>query len=103
MEAELRINPARKELRVIVEAPARTAEAEALLARLSAGEPESLLGFQGSRAVMLTPADILRFYGEDKEVLAQTAADTFTVRRRLYELEALLAEDRKSTRLNSSH
>ena len=36
------------------------------------------------------PADILRFYGEDKEVRAQTAAGVYTVRFRLYELEERL-------------
>ena len=35
--------------------------------------------------------DILRFYGEEKEVRAQTAAGTYTVRLRLYELEERLA------------
>ena len=38
----------------------------------------------------MDPAEILRFYGEDKEVRAQTAEEVYTVRLRLYELEERL-------------
>ena len=51
----------------------------------------TVLGFRGAEATPLNLADILRFYGEDKEVRAQTAAGLYTVRQRLYELEERLA------------
>ena len=89
MEIELRLEPERTDIFVTVRAPGRTPEVESLLLRLDGGE--TLLGFQGDRAERLEPANILRFYGEDKEVRAQTAAGVFTVRQRLYELEKQLA------------
>ena len=72
-------------------APAATPEVEALAARILAEESGRILGFRGAEAVPLDPADILRFYGEEKEVRAQTAAGLYTVRQRLYELEERLA------------
>ena len=92
MEIELRLEPERTDIFVTVRAPGRTPEVESLLLRLDGGE--TLLGFQGDRAERLEPANILRFYGEEKEVRAQTAAGVFTVRQRLYELEEELAGTR---------
>lgn len=89
MDVELHIDPSLPDIAVTVRAPARTEELEALLARLTA-ERGPLLGFQEGTAVPLAPEAILRFYGEDKEVRAQTAEGTYTVRQRLYELEARL-------------
>ena len=76
MEVEVRIEPERTDVRVVIHAPARTEEVERLLAVLSERE-KGLLGFRGTEAVMLAPETILRFYGEDKEVRAQTAAGVF--------------------------
>ena len=90
MEVEVRIEPERTDVRVVIHAPARTEEVERLLAVLSERE-KGLLGFRGTEAVMLAPETILRFYGEDKEeVRAQTAEGVYTVRHRLYELEERL-------------
>lgn len=94
MEIEVKIEPSLPDVRVVVHAPARTEEVEALLARL-AEEQGTLLGFRdGGTAVPLAPEAVLRFYGEDKEVRAQTADGTYTVRQRLYELESLLDRHR---------
>ena len=89
MEVEVRIEPERTDVRVVIHAPARTGEVERLLAALS-GRAEGVRGFRGTEAVMLAPETILRFYGEDKEVRAQTAEGVYTVRHRLYELEERL-------------
>lgn len=93
MKLEVHIDPALTETRVAVYAPARTAEVDALLERLETGSGP-LMGFRDSEAVMLEAEDILRFYGEGKAVLAQTATGTWTVRERLYELEQKLAGKR---------
>lgn len=99
MRIEVELDPAQAELLVKVRSPGETAELAALLARLE--EPERLLGFRDGRAVPLEPAEVLRFYGEDKEVRAQTAEGAvYTVRLRLYELEERL--DRR-TFLRVSH
>ncbi|WP_304635063.1 LytTR family DNA-binding domain-containing protein, partial [uncultured Oscillibacter sp.] len=63
--------------------------ARALLARLE--EPERLTLFREGTAVPLDPGEVLRFYGEDKEVRAQAlGGEIYTVRLRLYELEERL-------------
>ena len=92
MEVRIEIDPERQDVSVIIRAPARTAEVEALARRLAAEGP--ILGFRGQEAFPLRPEDVLRFYGEDKEVRAQTAEGIYTVRFRLYELEERLPRDR---------
>ena len=92
MKLEVRLDPAEPEIEVVVRAPAMTPELAALLERLK--NDGVIFGFQGEAAIPLLPGDILRFYGEDKEVRAQTAAGTYTVRSRLYELEQRLADSR---------
>lgn len=89
MHVDVQLDPTLKEVTVTVRAPARTAEVDALLARLNSRDGR-LLGFRDGEAVPLEPASILRFYGEDKGVLAQTASGLWTVRERLYELEQQL-------------
>ena len=91
---ELRIDPAQAETVVTVQAPARTAEVEALLSRLTA-ENGTLLGFQENGAAVPLAADrILRFYGEEKEVRVQALDGVYTVCQRLYELEERFAGTR---------
>ena len=100
MKIDVALDPALRELLVKILAPGETEELAALLARLE-GEPPALLGFREGGAVPLDPAEILRFYGEDKEVRAQTLnGEIYTVRQRLYELEERL--DRR-TFLRVSH
>lgn len=89
MHVDIQIDPTLKEVCVTVRAPAQTPEVDALLARLNSRD-DRLLGFRDGEAVPLEPASILRFYGEDKGVLAQTASGLWTVRERLYELEQRL-------------
>ena len=94
MKLELHIDPSLPEVEVTVRAPARTPEVDALLDRLAA-EDAQLLGFgPDGTAVPLDVEEVLRFYGEDKDVRAQTAEAVYTVRERLYELERRLAAKR---------
>ena len=94
MEIEVKLEPAASGVRVEIHAPAVTPAVEALLERLSQADPETLLGFPPRTAVPLTAADILRFYGEDKGVQAQTERGVYAVRQRLYELEQRFAAQR---------
>ena len=94
MEIKVVLDPAAAGVRVEVHAPAVTPEVEALVALLSREDPETLLGFREGTAVPLAADAILRFYGEDKAVLAQTETGVYTVRRRLYELEQQFAAQR---------
>lgn len=91
---EVKLDPERTGVRVEVHAPAMTPEVEALVALLSREDPEGLLGFREGTAVPLTADAVLRFYGEDKAVLAQTETGVYTVRQRLYELEQRFAAHR---------
>lgn len=93
MEVEIRLEPERTDVKVVICASARTKEVEALAARL-AGDAEPFWGFCGSGAVALEPKRILRFYGEEKAVRAQTEDGVYTVRSRLYELERRLPPER---------
>ena len=100
MNIEVELDPALTELLVKILAPGETEELADLLSRLEGAE-KKLLGFRDGGAVPLEPEDILRFYGEDKEVRAQTlGGEVYTVRLRLYELEERL--DRR-TFLRVSH
>ena len=90
MKLELQIDPALPEVTVTVRAPAQTPEVDALLGRLAAADTP-LLGFrEDGTAVPLDWDAVLRFYGEDKDVRAQTAEGVYTARHRLYELEERL-------------
>ena len=90
MEVEIVLESERRDVKITIHAPAATPEVEALAASLAA-DTGSIPGFRGTETALLEIGDILRFYGEEKEVRAQTAAGTYTVRLRLYELEERLA------------
>ena len=91
MKLELHIDSSLTEPEVIVRAPARTPEVDALLDRLAADDAPLLCFREDGAAVPLVLVSVLRFYGEDKDVRAQTAEAVYTVRERLYELERRLA------------
>lgn len=91
MKIEVELDPALTELLVKILAPGETEELRDLLRRLEEREENRLPGFRDGEAVPLEPGDILRFYGEDKEVRAQVLGGTvYTLRLRLYELEERL-------------
>ena len=93
LKIDVTLDPALEELLVKVLSPGETEELQALLRRLE--EPRRLTGFREGSAVPLEAAEVLRFYGEDKEVRAQAlGGEIYTVRLRLYELEERL--DRKA-------
>lgn len=93
LKIDVTLDPALKELLVKVLSPGETEELAVLLRRLE--EPQRLTGFREGSAVPLDPAEVLRFYGEDKDVRAQAlGGEIYTVRLRLYQLEERL--DRKT-------
>ena len=76
----------------MLEVPALTPEAQALADRLRAMDSGILLGRRGERVYPLSTAELVRFYAQEKEVLAENAAgEAFVLKQRLYELEELLA------------
>ncbi len=93
LKIDVTLDPALEELLVKVLSPGETEELQSLLRRLE--EPRRLTGFREGTAGPLEAAEVLRFYGEDKEVRAQAlGGEIYTVRLRLYELEERL--DRKA-------
>ena len=90
MDVEMKRQPERTELRVEILAPEGDCpQLQRLLAFLSAEDPAIPAQREGERRYLL-PEDILRLYGEDKAVRAQTADGVYTVPLRLYELEERL-------------
>ena len=95
MKVELHIDPALRRPKVVIHAPAATAEVQELARRLAAeGTSPTFTAFRGSEALLLPLPDILRFYTDGKGVSCQTAGGVYAVRQRLYELE----EELESTR-----
>ena len=90
MDIEVKRQPERTELRVEILAPEGDCPPlQRLLAFLAAEDPAIPAQREGERR-RLAPEDILRLYGEDKAVRAQTADGAYTVPLRLYELEERL-------------
>ncbi len=90
MKVEFIQDPNQPQPKITVTASHLTDEVKELLLRLEHGRPTAVTGWQGDRAALLPPEDILRFFADGKTVSAQTVQDTFTVRHRLYELEEQL-------------
>lgn len=88
MDVKVCIDPAAGGLTVTITAPALTDEVKALAAQLEGGG--GLTGWRGETAFPLREEDLLRCYGEDKGVKAQTAGGVYDLRERLYELEGKL-------------
>ena len=90
MDIEVKRQPERTELRVEILAPEGDCpQLQRLLAFLAAEDPAIPAQREGERR-RLAPEDILRLYGEDKAVRAQTADGAYTFPLRLYELEERL-------------
>ena len=91
MKLEFRRDADAREVRVIVLAPERTAEVEAILARLR--EPEKIAAYSGRGEELLEPGEIIRVYTERRRVLVDSARGTFALRSRLYEIEEKLGAE----------
>ena len=91
VKLELHIDPECGETAVTVTAPAMTEQVRRLMAQLEqAGAGLTIPALQGEQTLLLEPADVLRFYAEEKGVSAQTREGAFPVKLRLYELEEQL-------------
>lgn len=88
MKVEFRRVPGAKEIRVLVEADARTAEVEALLKRLQA--PGRIAAYDERGEVLLEMGEIIRVYTQQRRVLVDSDRGCFSLRARLYELEERL-------------
>lgn len=90
MQIQFQLDPTQTEPKITVTASALTDELKELLLRLEHGRPTAITAYEADRAVLLSPEHILRFFADGKSVCVQTQDGTYSVRQRLYELEALL-------------
>ena len=88
MKVIIKIDPGCGAPSATITAPALTDEVKALAARLESGD--RLIGWREGAAFPIPAEELLRCYGEDKGVRAQTADGVFDLKERLYELEARL-------------
>lgn len=90
MEVEIRTEPGRQEPKIVILAGEESEELRRLAESLSKLALGPIPVSREEEKLLLPQGDFLRFYADGKGVSAQTAAETFTVRLRLYELEERL-------------
>ena len=101
MEVEWKLEPGRREPKVIICAQEATPELEDLARQLSGLSLGPLTVWQGERARLAEQRDFLRFYADGRGVSAQTREGVYAVRLRLYELEERL-DGRRFVRISNS-
>lgn len=101
MEVELKVEPGRKEPKVIIVAGEDSRELQQLVQELSGLALSPIPVREGEQTRLLPQEDFLRFYTDGKGVAAQTAEGVYTVGLRLYELEERL-DRRRFVRISNS-
>ena len=90
MKVEVKIDGSCREPHAVIYADRMSPEVDEAVKKLSAPMAMTLAGFSGSEAVFLDLKEVERFYAEAGKVIACTENGRYTVRKRLYELEAVL-------------
>ncbi|PGZ57393.1 LytTR family transcriptional regulator [Bacillus cereus] len=90
MKFEVLIDPSYKEPKIIILTDKMTDEISDIMKRLSEAHMDSLAVFSERGVEIVECKDIVRIYAEKQKVFLQTVAGIYTVRSRLYELEAKL-------------
>lgn len=91
MKIEINIDPGCDEPRITIHTDRMTDELEALVRRLSSPNPDAIPARTEHGVELLEVGSILRVYTERQRVLAQTAAGSYPLKFRLYEMEQRLA------------
>lgn len=86
----MQVEPGMQEPKIIVVAGADTPELQKLIADLKSYALAPITVWSNEECKQLPQMEFLRFYAQDKVILAQTADMTYSVRLRLYELEEKL-------------
>lgn len=94
MEVEIRIEPGRREPKVVILAGEESGELRRLADSLSALSIGPVPASRGEEKLLLPQGDFLRFYADGKGVSGQTAEEIYAVSLRLYELEERLDQTR---------
>ena len=90
MKVEFQLQPGLEEPKVVLVAGRESEQLKQLMEHLSKLDLAPIPALSGERTVLLQREDVLRFYTDGKGVCAQTAAGSYPVRLRLYELEERL-------------
>lgn len=91
MQVEVKLDPERKEIGIVVLAPAPSPELDELVRRLEAEQLSPLRGWQEDTMTLLPQSQVVRCYAQDKRVYATVDGGTvYLLRERLYELEEQL-------------
>ncbi len=91
MQVEVKLDPERKEIGIVVLAPAPSPELDELVRRLEAEQLSPLRGWQEDTMTLLPQSQLVRCYAQDKRVYAAVdGGAVYLLRERLYELEEQL-------------
>ena len=102
MDVEWKLDPNRREPKVIILAGEITPELEELARQLAGLSLAPLTVWHGDRALLVEQRDFLRFYADGRGISAQTVQkEAYAVRLRLYELEERL-DRRRFVRISNS-
>ena len=101
MDVELRLEPGRKEPKIVILVGEDSPELRRLAEELSGLALGPVAVWKGEQALRLPQGDFLRFYADGKGVSAQTGEEVYSVRLRLYELEERL-DPRRFVRISNS-
>ena len=104
MKVELNIDPSALETKVLITSREQSRTVDALYEHITAfGKKglETLTAYRDDMARIVNVADIFRIYTGNQKVYIQTPQDEYTIRRRLYELEAVL-DKRQFLRISNS-
>ena len=101
MEVEVKVEPGRKEPRVVILTGEDSPELQRLARELAGLQLGPIQVREGERTLLLPQEEFLRFYTDGKSVAAQTAAGVYAVGLRLYELEERL-DRRRFVRISNS-
>ena len=84
--------PGKTEPEITISADRLTPELEELIGKLSGIDLSPLTAYNGESAVLLERREIIRFFTDGKGVSVESEAGTFSIKKRLYELEAILGK-----------
>lgn len=101
MKLSLNIDKALKETRVTIEGPELDENIQELIDFIYGREKQFLIGKKGEMQHILKPDDIHYFHTENDHIFAVTDTDSFILKEKLYELEAILPS-KKFIRMSKS-
>jgi len=104
LKVGINTDPRAEEVEVLITARERDQRVDALYEHIMAFDQkslETLTAYRDDTAVLVNTADIVRIYGGNQRIYVQTGRGEYTVRYRLYELEAAL-DHRQFLRISNS-